>query len=79
MPAVVCGLVGVIIGAVMQTGMGIKLSGVLIGVSAGDLYILLCLTAVCCCILGMGLRLNFIYYPAGCDCCIRRLCDQWRQ
>jgi TRAP transporter 4TM/12TM fusion protein len=55
MPAVVCGLVGVIIGGVMQTGMGIKLSGVLIDVSAGNLYVLLCLTAVCCYIMGMGL------------------------
>lgn len=55
MPAVVCGLVGVITGAVMQTGMGIKLSGFLIDIVAGNLYVLLLLTAVSCYILGMGL------------------------
>jgi TRAP transporter 4TM/12TM fusion protein len=55
MPAVVCGLVGIIIGAVMQTGMGIKLSGFLIETAKGNLYVLLILTAVSCYVLGMGL------------------------
>jgi len=55
MPAIVCALVGIIIGAVMQTGMGVKLSGVLIEIAHGNLYILLILTAVACYILGMGL------------------------
>ncbi len=55
MPAIVCALVGVIIGSVTQTALGIKLSGILIDISAGHQLVLLVLTAGACYILGMGL------------------------
>jgi TRAP transporter 4TM/12TM fusion protein len=52
MPAAVCSLVGIIIGSVMQTGLGIKLSSFLIQISGGSVLVLLLLTAVVCYMLG---------------------------
>lgn len=52
MPAAVCALVGIIIGSVMQTGVGIKLSSFLIQISGGSVLVLLLLTAVVCYMLG---------------------------
>lgn len=52
MPAAVCALVGIIIGSVMQTGLGIKLSSFLIQISGGNVLVLVLLTAVVCYMLG---------------------------
>ena len=52
--AIVCGVVGIIIGIVMGSGLGFRMSSVLIQVSNGHLGILLVLTMVVSLILGMG-------------------------
>ena len=52
MPATVCALLGIIIGSVMQTGVGVKISSFLIEISGGSILILLLLTAFVCYILG---------------------------
>ena len=52
MPAAICALLGIIMGSVMQTGVGIKISSFLIEISGGSILILLLLTAFVCYILG---------------------------
>ena len=52
--AIACGVVGIIIGIVMGSGLGFRMSSVLIQVSNGHLGILLVLTMVVSLILGMG-------------------------
>ena len=52
--AIACGVVGIIIGVVMGSGLGIRMSAVLIEVAGGHLWLLLILTMVVSLILGMG-------------------------
>lgn len=53
--AVVCAAVGVVVGAITQTGLALKLSTVLVTVAQGNLVILLFLTMIASIIFGMGL------------------------
>ncbi|HTU00549.1 MAG TPA: TRAP transporter large permease subunit, partial [Candidatus Sulfotelmatobacter sp.] len=53
--AVACGASGIVLGALIQTGLGIQLSAILASLSGGNLYILLILTAISSLILGMGM------------------------
>lgn len=59
--AVACGVVGIIIGIVMGSGLGFRMSSVLIQVSNGHLGILLVLTMVVSLILGMGVPTTAAY------------------
>ncbi len=59
--AVVAGIIGIIIGCIGLTGLGVKLSGMLIDISGGNLFFLLLLTAVTSIILGMGLPVTVCY------------------
>jgi TRAP transporter 4TM/12TM fusion protein len=59
--ASVCACAGIIIGMFIATGLGMKLSSVLIHFSGGNLFYLLVLTAVCNIILGMGMPTTAVY------------------
>lgn len=59
--AIACGVVGIIIGIVMGSGLGFRMSSVLIQVSNGHLGILLVLTMLVPLILGMGVPTTAAY------------------
>jgi TRAP transporter 4TM/12TM fusion protein len=59
--AIACAVVGIVLGAITQTGLGIRLSSLLISLSGENLYILLILTMVSSLILGMGLPTTACY------------------
>jgi TRAP-type uncharacterized transport system fused permease subunit len=52
---VACAAAGILIGSVSLTGVGVLLSGTLVDLSGGHLWLLLLLTAIACFILGLGL------------------------
>lgn len=52
---------GIIIGVVVQTAFGLKISALVIDASMGQLWIALILCAIVCLILGMGLPTQIIY------------------
>lgn len=58
---IACGVVGIIIGIVMGSGLGFRMSSVLIQVSNGHLGILLVLTMLVSLILGMGVPTTAAY------------------
>lgn len=53
--AIICAIAGIIIGTFSLTGLGLKLSSILISLSGGNLMLLLFITMVSSLILGMGL------------------------
>lgn len=59
--AIACGVVGIIIGIVMGSGLGFRMSSVLIEMSNGNQAILLILTMVVSLILGMGVPTTAAY------------------
>ncbi|WP_408011251.1 TRAP transporter permease [Pseudalkalibacillus sp. A8] len=52
---VACACVGMVVGVIMQTGLGFSLSSLIIQFSQGNVILLLVLTMICSLILGMGL------------------------
>jgi TRAP transporter 4TM/12TM fusion protein len=54
MPACACACVGIIMGSLGLTGLGVKLSAAVVDASGGILFVLLVLSAICSFILGMG-------------------------
>jgi TRAP transporter 4TM/12TM fusion protein len=52
--ALTCACAGIIVGIVTLTGVGLNLSGIVVDLSAGSLYLGLFLTMIACLILGMG-------------------------
>jgi TRAP transporter 4TM/12TM fusion protein len=59
--AAACAMAGVIIGVITLTGLGLKLSMLMITLAGGNLLLLLLLTAVVCFILGMGVPTTAAY------------------
>ena len=59
--ALACATAGVAIGMLGLTGLGLKLSGLLVAFSGGNLYILMILTMIAGIILGMGLPTSGVY------------------
>ncbi|MBQ7534160.1 MAG: TRAP transporter fused permease subunit [Stomatobaculum sp.] len=59
--ALACATAGIAIGMLGLTGLGLKLSGLLVALSGGNLYILMVLTMVAGVILGMGLPTSGVY------------------
>jgi TRAP transporter 4TM/12TM fusion protein len=59
--SIACGAVGIIIGCVNLTGLGVNLSDALVSLSKGSLPILLLITMVVCIILGLGMIPTVIY------------------
>ena len=59
--AIACGVVGIIIGIVMGSGLGFRMSAILIDLSGGNLAVLLTLTMIVSLILGMGVPTTAAY------------------
>ncbi len=59
--AAICACAGIIVGVVSITGLGIKFSSVVIGLSHGSLFLCLLFTAIVCLFLGMGLPTTAAY------------------
>jgi TRAP-type uncharacterized transport system fused permease subunit len=54
-PAVACASAGIIIGSIGASGFGFRLSSILVDTAGGNMFFLLCLTALASFILGMGM------------------------
>ncbi len=59
--AIACGVVGIIIGIVMGSGLGFRMSAILIDISGGNQAVLLVLTMIVSLILGMGVPTTAAY------------------
>jgi TRAP transporter 4TM/12TM fusion protein len=59
--SVACACAGIIIGCVFVSGLGLKLTTILVSASGGHLWLLLMLTAGAAMILGMGLTTTAVY------------------
>ncbi len=59
--AVACAAAGIITGVISLTGIGLRLSSVLIGFSGGNKYLMLLLTMLASIVLGMGLPTSAAY------------------
>jgi len=59
--ASVCATAGIVVGMISLTGLGLKLSTLLVSLSGGRLIVLLALTALSGLILGMGLNTTSVY------------------
>ncbi|MDE0923521.1 TRAP transporter permease [Aurantimonas coralicida] len=59
--ATACACAGIVIGMLTLTGLGLKLSGLIVDASGGSLFIALCLTAIASIVLGMGLPTVGVY------------------
>ncbi|MFH1950242.1 MAG: TRAP transporter fused permease subunit [Pseudomonadota bacterium] len=59
--ASICAMAGFIVGSMTITGLGLKLSNLLIEISAGHVFVLLVLAAIASIILGMGMPLIATY------------------
>lgn len=59
--ALACATAGVVIGMLGLTGLGLKMSSLLLQLSGGNLYILMIFTAVAGIVLGMGLPTSGVY------------------
>jgi TRAP transporter 4TM/12TM fusion protein len=55
LPAVACGVAGIVIGSIDASGLGYRISGMIVSLAGGNLFLLLVLTATSSFILGMGL------------------------
>jgi TRAP transporter 4TM/12TM fusion protein len=59
--SIACACAGIIIGCVFVSGLGLKLTNILVSASGGHLWLLLILTAIVAIILGMGLTTTAVY------------------
>jgi TRAP transporter 4TM/12TM fusion protein len=60
-PSIACGMAGVLMGAIMMTGVAIKLSSMLVLLAGGHQLLLLLLAAIVAYILGMGMASVAVY------------------
>lgn len=58
---VACATAGIVVGVVIQTGLGLKFSNLVIQASGGNVLLALLLTALACLVLGMGLPTSAAY------------------
>lgn len=59
--AAACAAAGIIMGVVTLTGLGLRLATILLELAAGNVLLLLVLTAMACIILGMGMTTTAVY------------------
>jgi len=59
--AAVCACAGIVIGILLLTGLALRLSGIMIDLSGGNLFVLMLITMVVSLILGMGLPTSAVY------------------
>lgn len=57
----ICGTAGLIIGSIMMTGLGLKLSRLILAMAAGHLWLALVFTMIVALILGMGMPTVAVY------------------
>lgn len=60
-----CAVAGVIVGVLADTGLGLKFSGLIVDLAAGQLLLALALVMVACIILGMGMPTSAAYIMAA--------------
>ncbi|NLC11577.1 MAG: TRAP transporter permease [Firmicutes bacterium] len=63
--ALACAAAGLVIGSINLTGMGLKLSSFIIGISGGQVWLALLFTAIIALIMGMGLPTTAAYIVVG--------------
>ncbi len=63
--AVPCAVAGMIVGVIDDTGLGLKFSGLIINLSAGNLLLAMVMVMVACIIMGMGMPTAAAYIMAG--------------
>lgn len=63
--AIACAIVGIVVGVVTITGIGLQLANIIIRISGGNLLATLVLTMVACVILGMGMPTSGAYIVAA--------------
>src|SRR5699024_1522701 len=63
--AAACAVVGIIIGVVSLTGLGVSFTSIMLDLSGGQLSLLLVLTMITCIVLGMGLPTSAAYIMAA--------------
>ncbi|MGE0722936.1 MAG: TRAP transporter permease [Alphaproteobacteria bacterium] len=59
--ACVCACAGIVIGILLLTGLALRLSGIMIDLAGGNLFLLMLITMVVSLILGMGLPTSAVY------------------
>ncbi|MDA0999362.1 MAG: TRAP transporter fused permease subunit [bacterium] len=63
--AIPCAVAGVIVGIIGDTGLGLKFTGLIVNLSAGNLLLALSMVMVACIIMGMGMPTAAAYIMAG--------------
>lgn len=59
--AIPCAIAGIIVGVLILTALGLKFTGMILGISGGNIIILLIMTSIICIILGMGMPTSAAY------------------
>jgi len=59
--AVPCAIAGIIVGVITLSALGLKFTGMILGISGGNIIIILILTSFICLILGMGMPTSAAY------------------
>jgi TRAP transporter 4TM/12TM fusion protein len=63
--AIPCAVAGIIIGVVIFTGLGLRLSSYIVSLSGGNIFLAMFLVMVCCIVLGMGMPTTAAYIIAA--------------
>ncbi len=63
--AIPCAVAGLIVGVIGDTGLGLKFTGLIVNLSAGNLLLALVMVMVACIIMGMGMPTAAAYIMAG--------------
>lgn len=59
--AIPCAIAGIIVGVITLSALGLKFTGMILGISGGNLVIILIMTSFICLILGMGMPTSAAY------------------
>lgn len=63
--AIPCAVAGIIIGVVIFTGLGLRLSSYIVSISGGNVFLAMVLVMACCIVLGMGMPTTAAYIIAA--------------
>ncbi|WP_102346440.1 TRAP transporter permease [Bacillus sp. Marseille-P3661] len=63
--AIPCAVAGIVVGVVLHTGLGLKLTSIIMTWSFGNVFLSVLLVAICCIILGMGMPTVSAYIMAS--------------
>jgi TRAP transporter 4TM/12TM fusion protein len=59
--AVPCALAGIIVGVLTLSSLGLKFTGLILGLSGGNVFVILVMTSLVCLVLGMGMPTSAAY------------------